>query len=115
MEKLVAAAVAVMCAASVGTIVLAQRREGVGSPSAPVAEVPPLLEATGTVRAVDAKEQIVTLVTASGQRRLKVDEATTVFVRGRLGGLDDLSTGQAVRATFEPGPDTPVAQWIEVD
>src|SRR4051812_5662464 len=97
-------------ALSAASLVYAARsRQPPETPSSRSTELPPLREAVGRVERVDLKKNAVVV---DGQL-LRVDQTTTIFVDGRTGTLTDLTEGQLVRAAFELGPASPVAQWIE--
>ena len=90
-------------ALSAASMVFAQK------PAPKPREVMPLHEAVGRLQKVDPRSQVVVVDGVT----LKVDQTTTIFVDGRTGALTDLSEGEVVRAAYEPGQASPVAQWIE--
>src|SRR5438445_6084284 len=72
-------------------------------------ELPPLREAIGKLQRVDVRQSAVVV----DGTWLKVDQTTTIFVEGRTGTLGDLAEGEIVRAAYETGSVSPIAQWIE--
>ncbi|MBI3183890.1 MAG: copper-binding protein [Myxococcales bacterium] len=107
--RFAAAAVLVTLAASVCSVLLARELAAVEP------ELPPLVDLSGTIRAIDPGRRQLTLSAPSGQCKLTVGPATTLFAHGGPASLEDFAKGQKVRAIFEPGPEAPEAQWIELE
>ncbi|WP_224240952.1 hypothetical protein [Hyalangium gracile] len=80
----------------------------------PAAEVRSLREVQGPIKAVNAAGGTLTLEHSGGQVELRVDGTTTIFLPGRTGRLEDLRTGQRIRAAYEPRERGAAAQWIEL-
>jgi hypothetical protein len=75
----------------------------------------PMSEEVGAVELIDETRQRISVRVNRMLRTFLVDETTTVFVQGRTGNLSDLSPGQIIRASYEPGQEPPTAQWLEVE
>jgi hypothetical protein len=80
----------------------------------PPAEVRSLREVQGSIAALDADRGTLTLEHPQGKVKLRVDGNTTIFLPGHTGRLEELKTGQRVRAAYEPRERGAVAQWIEL-
>jgi hypothetical protein len=105
-----AAVMLVLASACLSTVVLAQADAGVAPAKNTAPTLPALREAAGKIDAIDGEHNVITV----DGKRLQVDQTTTIFVSGRTGTMEDLDEGVRVRATYEPGADRPVAQWIEL-
>ncbi len=114
MIRYAAAAVVVAWAAGVTSYVLADRLIPVKPATPEPAPLPPLVEATGRLEAIDGRSGRLTLLSGERPLTLRCDEGTTVFIGGRMGSVDELDEGQTVRVTYEPSHGTPLAEWVEV-
>jgi hypothetical protein len=78
--------------------------------AAQLTPIRPLLHAEGVITAVDGTTS-VSIRGASGEVRLQLTRATTIFVKGRTGTVEDLKAGDTVRGAYERGGGLP---WLEV-
>ena len=109
------AAILMMCAAATLTsVVFAQQASGgVGEPQ-PGIEAAPLEERSGRVHAIDFQRQLLTLATGEGIAHVRVNDQTTIFLKGRTGSISELAPGHLVKATYEVHRGLPLAAWIEL-
>ncbi len=68
----------------------------------------------GHVDAMDPAKNTITITRPGRNGVYRLTAATTVFVDGRLGELQDLKPGQDVRAAFENREGELTVRWIEV-
>ncbi len=90
MIRYAAAAVVVAWAAGVTSYVLADRLIPVKPATPEPAPLPPLVEATGRLEAIDGRSGRLTLLSGERPLTLRCDEGTTVFIGGRMGSVDEL-------------------------
>lgn len=78
--------------------------------------VPPraLRQAEGTVEEVNAESGMLRIRAPEAHFNLQITRATTVFVEGRTGSVEDLQVGAHVRGAYEGNATTGTLQWIEV-
>ena len=82
--------------------------------AAQVLPLKPLRQAEGILEQIDLGSGVLRVKSNGQVIKLQITRATTVFVKGHTGSIDELKVGDAVRGAYEGSGSSGTLQWLEV-